>query len=85
MPEIILLLFIIVVVFIPQWIAGLMARSMGRSFKFWFWISFLIPIISIIILVFLHDKAPGKKHRLADHVDDQNEKIPLSEHAAQED
>jgi hypothetical protein len=70
MPEIILTVFVLFIVLLPQWIAGMMARSMGRSFKFWFWISFLIPIISIIILVFLEDKAPGKGHELAGHVDD---------------
>ena len=37
-------------------IAGLMARSFGKSFRFWFWISFLIPFISCLILLCLPEK-----------------------------
>ena len=40
----------------PQLIAGIYARQTGRSFKFWFWISFLIPFISLFILLSLPDK-----------------------------
>ncbi|HCN82994.1 MAG TPA: hypothetical protein DIT07_05140 [Sphingobacteriaceae bacterium] len=70
MPEILLTLFVLVIILLPQWIAGFMAHSMVRNFWFWFGISFVLPFISIIILVFLKDKAQGKKHKLADHVKD---------------
>lgn len=41
-------------------IAGCMARSFGRSYRFWFWISFLLPVVSCIILLCL----PNKKKSL---------------------
>ena len=66
MPEILLLCFLL----IPQIVAGVYAHSIGKSFWFWFFISFLIPIISIIVLLFL-DKDKGhtkKSYGLADHV-----------------
>lgn len=65
MPEIVLL----AVVLIPQFVAGVYAKSIGKSFWFWFFISFLIPIISLIVLLFL-DKSSGeqKGYELADHV-----------------
>lgn len=66
MPEILLLCFMM----IPQLVAGVYAHSIGKSFWFWFFISFLIPIISIIVLLFL-DKEKGhtqKSYGLADHV-----------------
>lgn len=53
----------------PQLIAGLLAKSQGRKFWFWFFISFLIPIISIIVLLSLKDKNPDKSYKLADHVE----------------
>lgn len=53
---------------LPQTIAGIFARSQGRSFWFWFFISFLIPIISLIVLLFLDDKNEGSSFELADHV-----------------
>lgn len=56
----------------PQLIAGLLAQSQGRKFWFWFFISFLIPIISIIVLLCLKDKNPDKRIKLADHVVRQN-------------
>ncbi|MBB2146098.1 hypothetical protein GM921_11425 [Pedobacter sp. LMG 31464] len=65
MPELLLLC----VMLIPQIVAGVFAKSMGRNFWFWFFISFLIPIISLIILLFLDDKIePKKGYDLADHV-----------------
>ena len=33
--------------------SGLMAKDFGRSFRFWFWISFLLPFISCVILLCL--------------------------------
>jgi MFS family permease len=69
MPEVILVLCIVGLVFSPQILAGILARSMGRNFWAWFGISFILPFISIFILVFLKDKKPvNKSYRLADHV-----------------
>lgn len=67
MPELILLC----VMMIPQLVAGVYAKSMGNNFWFWFFISFLIPIISLIVLLFL-DKEKDEKRKsydLADHVE----------------
>lgn len=68
MPELLLLCFMI----IPQLVAGILAKSQGRNFWFWFFISFLIPIISLIILLFLKDKnlekEEGTGYELAEHV-----------------
>lgn len=64
MAELLLLLGLI----LPQTIAGIFAVSQGRKFWFWFFISFLIPIISLIVLVFLDDKSEGTGFKLADHV-----------------
>jgi hypothetical protein len=66
MPELLLLS----VMLIPQIVAGIYAKSMGKNFWFWFFISFLIPIISLIILLFLDkdDKEERKGYKLADHV-----------------
>jgi MFS family permease len=66
--EILLLPVAIALLIGQQLIAGFIAKNNGRSFKFWFWISFLIPVISIIILLILEDKNPDKKIPLADHV-----------------
>ena len=55
---------------IPQFVAGVYAKSIGKKFWFWFFISFLIPIISLIVLLFL-DKGKDEKKQgygLADHV-----------------
>jgi hypothetical protein len=67
MPELIILGVILSLVTLPQLIAGFLARSMGKSFWFWYFISFIIPIISIIILLLKNDNKPGR-YRLADHV-----------------
>lgn len=64
MVEILLLLGLV----LPQTIAGIFALSQGRKFWFWFFISFLIPIVSLIVLVFLDDKSEGTGFKLADHV-----------------
>ena len=65
MPELLLLC----VMLIPQFVAGVFAKNMGRSFWFWFFISFLIPIISLIILLFLDKKEVQRtSYQLADHV-----------------
>lgn len=67
MPELLLLC----VMLIPQTVAGVYAKSMGKSFWFWFFISFLIPIISLVVLLLLdNDKNEGRKgYQLADHVE----------------
>lgn len=75
MPEILLLLFLM----IPQLVAGVYAHSIGKSFWFWFFISFLIPIISLIILLVIDnqkaEKIEEKKgYQLAEHVREKREK-----------
>lgn len=67
MPELLLLCFML----IPQLVAGVFAKNQGRSFWFWFFISFLIPIISLIVLLVMDRKNnnEGRKgYGLADHV-----------------
>lgn len=67
MPELLLLCFML----IPQLVAGVFAKNQGRSFWFWFFISFLIPIISLIVLLVMDRKnnTEGRKgYGLADHV-----------------
>lgn len=58
MPEIILGTLIICLLLSPQLLAGFLAKRTGREFWFWFFISFLIPIVSLIILIFLEDRNP---------------------------
>ncbi|WP_310141188.1 hypothetical protein [Pedobacter africanus] len=52
----ILLSFLLPIILLPQIAAGLLAKQLGRKFWFWFLISFLIPIISLIVLLMLKDK-----------------------------
>ncbi|MEJ5994037.1 hypothetical protein WG904_06335 [Pedobacter sp. Du54] len=71
MPELLLLCFML----IPQLVAGIFANSQGRSFWFWFLISFLIPIVSLIVLLVIDKKKNGearKGYGLADHVKSNN-------------
>ncbi|TCD29492.1 hypothetical protein EZ456_00295 [Pedobacter psychrodurus] len=70
MPEIIVGTIVLGLLLSPQLLAGFLAKRTGRNFWFWFLISFLIPIISLIILIFLEDKNPAVSgYKLADHVD----------------
>jgi len=70
MPEIILGTIVLGLLLSPQLLAGFLAKRTGRNFWFWFFISFLIPIISLIILIFLEDKNPAAAgYKLAEHVD----------------
>lgn len=71
MPELLLLCVMI----IPQLVAGVLAKSQGRNFWFWFFISFLIPIISLIVLLFLEDKSKQAStgYQLADHVNSKDQ------------
>lgn len=78
MPELLLLCFLL----IPQLVAGIYAHSIGKSFWFWFFISFLIPIISLIVLLIIDNKKPKenkeekKGYPLANHVlERQKEKL----------
>ena len=74
MPEIILGTIVLGLLLSPQLLAGFLAKRTGRNFWFWFFISFLIPIISFIILIFLEDKIPSSAgYKLADHVDKDRE------------
>lgn len=72
MAEILVIIIAVCLLVAPQIIAGMLARNIGRNFWFWFFISFLIPIISIIILLNLEDKNENKAYRLADHVKRRN-------------
>jgi hypothetical protein len=70
MAELLVLCFML----IPQIVAGIYAKTMGRNFWFWFFISFLIPIISLIVLVFLDKRKEGlQSYGLADHVREKND------------
>jgi len=74
MPEIILGAVVLGLLLSPQLLAGFLAKRTGRKFWFWFFISFLIPIISLIILIFLEDKNPATAgYKLAAHVDKDKE------------
>ena len=76
MPEIILGTIVLGLLLLPQLLAGFLAKRTGRNFWFWFFISFLIPIISLIILIFLEDRNPvSAGYKLADHVDKARELI----------
>lgn len=61
-------IIILILLLIPQLVAGIFAKSLGRNFWFWFFISFLIPIISLIVLACLEDKSEKKGFELAEHV-----------------
>ena len=68
MPELLVLCFML----IPQLVAGVFANSQGRSSWFWFFISFLIPIVSLIVLLVIdkkEEKEGRKGYELADHVE----------------
>ena len=70
MPEIIVGTIVLGLLLSPQLLAGFLAKRTGRNFWFWFLISFLIPIVSLIILIFLEDKNPAASgYKLAEHVD----------------
>ncbi|MDQ0969104.1 MFS family permease [Flavobacterium sp. W4I14] len=70
MPEIIVGTIVLGLLLSPQLLAGFLAKRTGRNFWFWFFISFLIPLISLIVLIFLEDKNPATSgYKLADHVD----------------
>lgn len=70
MPEFLVLCFLL----IPQIVAGILAKSRGRRFWVWFFISFLMPIISLVVLLMLEDKSGNQTtdtgYQLADHVRD---------------
>jgi MFS family permease len=74
MPEIIVGVVVLALLLSPQILAGFLAKRTGRNFWFWFCISFVIPIISLIILIFLEDKNPKVEgYQLAAHVDQSND------------
>ena len=76
MPEIILGAIVLGLLLSPQLLAGFLAKRTGRNFWFCFFISFLIPIISLIILIFLEDRNPvSAGYKLADHVGKDREVI----------
>jgi len=53
----ILLMLMLPMILLPQIAAGILAKQTGRDFWFWFCISFLIPFISLIVLLMLKDKS----------------------------
>jgi ABC-type multidrug transport system permease subunit len=55
MPELILLPFIIGLLCFPLFGAYYFAKHLGRNPWFWLGISFVLPIVSLIILIFLPD------------------------------
>lgn len=57
----ILLVLLLPIILLPQIAAGLLARQLGRKFWFWFSISFVLPIISLMILLLLKEKKPSKQ------------------------
>jgi len=61
MPELILFPFIVALICFPIFGAYYFAKHLGRNPWFWFWISFLLPIISLIILIFLPDLKKDKE------------------------
>jgi len=61
-------IFAIQILFIPIMfpvIGGCMAKCFGRKFWLWFWISLLLPFISLIILLALPDKIKSLNSTLA--------------------
>lgn len=74
MPEIIVGAVVLGLLLSPQILAGFSAKRTGRNFWFWFCISFVIPVISLVILIFLEDKNPkAEGYPLAAHVDKSND------------
>ncbi|KIA94627.1 hypothetical protein OC25_09565 [Pedobacter kyungheensis] len=74
MPEILVGAVVLGLLLSPQLLAGFLAKRTGRKFWFWFFISFLIPVISLFILIFLEDKNPDTAgYKLADHVGKEGE------------
>ncbi|MDN3587758.1 hypothetical protein QWY86_13835 [Pedobacter aquatilis] len=75
MPEILVGAVVLGLLLSPQLLAGFLAKRTGRDFWFWFFISFLIPIISLVILIFLEDKNPNPEgYKLASHVNNKDKK-----------
>ena len=66
--EVLFSLPILMIPFILPMIAGLMAKSYGRSFWTWFLIGVLLPLIANIILLCLPDRT--EKHNSAVNKDE---------------
>ncbi len=62
MPEVLVVLLILFLCFSPQLLAYKFAEYLGRNPWFWFWISFILPFISLFILMFLPDLEEDKKY-----------------------
>jgi hypothetical protein len=54
--EVLLALPIIIIPLFLPLTAGLMARSFGRDFKFWFWMGVFLPVIAHCILLCLPER-----------------------------
>ncbi len=62
MPEILIGLFVLGILLSPQILAYKFAQHLGRNPWFWFWISFILPFISLLILMFIPDLEEDKKY-----------------------
>ena len=60
MLQILFILFVYSLINCFQFAAGILANQTGQPFWRWFWISLIIPIISIWILLFLWDEEKAK-------------------------
>jgi len=56
----VLLILLAPVILMPQIAAGYLARQTGRRFWVWFAISFLLPLVSLIILLMIEDKSKSR-------------------------
>ena len=77
--ELIGLLIVAIPLFFPL-IGGLMAKSFGRSFWVWFFISCLLPFVSCFILVCL----PYKKKKQQDQTSEVVENDEIFNHLFEE-
>lgn len=60
----ILLMLLLPLILLPQIAAWVLAKQTGRKPWFWFWISFVLPFISLIILICLKDKSGDRDKRI---------------------
>ena len=56
--KILLVLTLLGIINCFQWATAILAKQKGRSFNRWLVISFFLPIISLIVLVFFLDANP---------------------------
>ena len=61
MPEIQIGTFVLAILLSPQIIAYKFAQHLARNPWFWFWIPFVIPFISLLILIFMPEPQEEQK------------------------